>query len=148
MTPDEAARCAEAANRLRPDWPVGSLLTFIRTHLQHRAYGDVAVALTWICTKTQTRTPRLILEAGPWWQAAVADDPSRSVRQPPRAGADPECRIHVGEFADSCRACAADQLAGDERSRPARPVPRLPAEAVRQHAQAARQALHANQEDE
>lgn len=42
-------------------------------------------------------------------------EPAKGVRQPAKAG-DDECRLHRGEYADSCRACAADALAGDTNS--------------------------------
>lgn len=38
-------------------------------------------------------------------------EPQRTPRHPPRAGADQECRAHLGEYVDSCRGCASDQLA-------------------------------------
>lgn len=47
-------------------------------------------------------------------------------RFPARAGVG-ECRIHKGEHADGCRACAADELAGDEEARtPPRPLQSVP----------------------
>lgn len=47
--------------------------------------------------------------------------PDNGNRQPAKAGDD--CRIHPGEWADNCRACASDRLAGDV-------TPRRPLEAV------------------
>jgi hypothetical protein len=83
MTPDEVARLAALANALRPDWPAASIRTYIARHLAHvRAYGDTAVALAWIATKTHTETPRLLLEAGPWWQAALSDGQTAPRREP------------------------------------------------------------------
>lgn len=76
MNDDEIVRLAALGNALRPDWPVNSLRTFIGKHLTGRGYGDTAVALAWIATKTQTQTPRLLLEAGIWWQAALSDGAS------------------------------------------------------------------------
>lgn len=43
------------------------------------------------------------------------------VRFPAKPGDD--CRAHPGEYAASCRACAADRLAGDEPAPAARPIP-------------------------
>jgi len=149
MIDHEIDRIAAAINRLRPDWPTASLRTLLSgPALRDRPRRDVAVAMAWIACDSKTLTPARILEAGPWWKAAAVESPEGTYRHPPRAGRDDECPRHVGEHATGCRACAADQLAGDEQRRPVRPAPRLPAEAVRQHAQAARQALHANQEDE
>lgn len=49
-------------------------------------------------------------------------EPARAVRQPAKAGGD-ECRVHPGEYAGACRACAADRLAGDESAQPRRDKP-------------------------
>ena len=54
LTKTEAERLAAAANALRPDWPVSSLLTYLSKH-KARAYRDVAVALAWIATDPQTK---------------------------------------------------------------------------------------------
>ena len=43
----------------------------------------------------------------------VPDAPTPGPRFPAKAGASDECRWHRGEYADTCRACAADRLAGD-----------------------------------
>lgn len=48
-------------------------------------------------------------------------DPTRAGRQPAKAGGD-ECQIHAGEYADSCRGCAADALVGDDAQPPRRVV--------------------------
>ena len=74
MTPDEIARLAAMGNALRPAWPVASLRTFIERNLHARAYGDAAVALAWVATRTKTDTPRLLLEAGAWWKAANVEN--------------------------------------------------------------------------
>lgn len=81
MTEDEVARLAALGTALRPTWAASSLRTFIARHVAHnRAYGDTAVALSWIATKTKTETPRLLLEPGPWWKAALMDaDPGGAV---------------------------------------------------------------------
>jgi len=42
-------------------------------------------------------------------------EPSKAPRQPAKAGAPNECRSHPGEWATSCRSCAADALAGEEQ---------------------------------
>jgi hypothetical protein len=62
----------------------------------------------------------------------------RAPRQPAKAGGD-ECRMHPGEWAGSCRACAADRLAGDQSSRPQRQ--KAPAEVAHRGAAACRAAL-------
>lgn len=70
MNADEVSRLAAMTNQLRPDWPWRSLKTFIETELYQRAYRDCAVALAIVATDPATRTPRRVLEAGPWWHLA------------------------------------------------------------------------------
>jgi hypothetical protein len=43
----DAERIAAAVNNLRPDWPVGSLMTLLGNQkIRYRPYRDIAVALT------------------------------------------------------------------------------------------------------
>jgi hypothetical protein len=122
MNDYEAERIAAAINVLRPDWPVRSLITLMgREQLKHRPRRDVLVALAWVASETNSSTPARVLEAGPWWKAVAIETPNASHRQPPRLGADRECRTHVGEYADSCRGCHADQLAATDDPPPADP---------------------------
>lgn len=72
MNRTEAERLAKMANGLRPDWPWNSLVTFIETHLAERSYRDAAVALAYVACEPDTRTPRRVLEAGPWWNVGPA----------------------------------------------------------------------------
>ena len=72
MNRTEAERIAKAINGLRPDWPWNSLVTFIETHLSERAYRDVAVALAYVACEAETRTPKRVLESGPWWHIGPA----------------------------------------------------------------------------
>ena len=67
MNRTEVERLAGMANKLRPDWPWNALCTFIEGHLTDRAYRDVAVALAFVACDPDTRTPKRVLEAGPWW---------------------------------------------------------------------------------
>ena len=76
MNRTEIERLAGAANKLRPDWPWKSLVTFIELHMMDRAYRDVAVALAWVACDPATKTPKRVLESGPWWQAAVVGEPA------------------------------------------------------------------------
>ena len=80
---NEIQRLAHMANALRPDWPARSLATFLSKNFADRAYGDVAVALAWIATRTKTETPRLLLEAGAWWKASALDG-GGTAQRPPR----------------------------------------------------------------
>ena len=90
MDDNEIQRLAAMGSSLRPDWPARSLRTFIERNLGARAYGDVAVALAWLCTRTKTDTPRLILEAGPWWKAAGTEG-STAARPPTKQEACATC---------------------------------------------------------
>lgn len=101
-------------NALRADWPARSLLSFLTKNFGARAYGDVAVALAWVCTRTKTDTPRLLLEAGPWWKAAATE--SAHINRPPRKGE--ECEIHAGQWRGSCAGCAADKFTGERTTPP------------------------------
>jgi hypothetical protein len=109
MHDHEAQRLAAMGNALRPDWPAKSLQTFIERNLGARAYADTAIALAWVCTRTKTDTPRLLLESGPWWRATVV--PGEMGWRPPRK--DESCEKHPGSWRDHCSGCAADQRAGD-----------------------------------
>lgn len=75
---DEAQRLAAMGNVLRPDWPAGSLLTLITQDLKIRSYRDIAIALAFVATDPNSRTPGRLREAGPWWEAArpVATTPT------------------------------------------------------------------------
>ena len=73
----------------------------------------------------------------------VPDPPKSEIRYP--AKPDDECRAHPGEWADTCRACAADRLTG-EASKPRQA--RLDPEHVKSHADRARAALRGGASDE
>lgn len=99
LNDNEIQRLAAMGSALRPDWPARSLATFLSKHFAGRAYGDVAVALAWVATRTKTETPRLLLEAGPWWKACQVDGTTapRNYRVP--------CSEHPGETLP-CGRCA------------------------------------------
>lgn len=87
MNEHEIERIAAATHALRPDWPNQSLRTLIRNKLGSRPRRDVAVALTWIACDPATSTPARVLETGPWWRAAAADDQSTGTApRPPKVG--------------------------------------------------------------
>lgn len=123
MNDYEIEKIAAAINILRPDWPTRSLITLLkRPQLAGRPRRDVLVALAWVASEPNTANPGRVLEAGPWWKAAAAGEPQTSSRYPAKAGSPDECRLHPGEWAVSCRACAADRLTG-EQSTPGRLTP-------------------------
>jgi len=76
MNRTEVERIAKAINGLRPDWPWNALVTFIETHLSDRAYRDAAVALAYVACEAETRTPKRVLESGPWWKVGPAANSS------------------------------------------------------------------------
>ena len=116
MNEAEQERIAAAINVARPDWPVSSLKTLLaRPELAHRPRRDVFVALAWVASEAESKTPARVIEAGPWWQAVAIE--SRSVvRYPPKRGED--CPAHPGEWPESCRGCASERLAPVHEIRP------------------------------
>lgn len=68
---NELERIAAAAHALRPDWPLPSLLTHLKANHGTRPYRDLAVAMAWIATDPDTKTPARLKENGPWWEATV-----------------------------------------------------------------------------
>lgn len=67
---EERQKLAAMGNTLRPDWPAGSLLTFITQELKNRTAREIAIALAYISWDPEIRTPGVLREAGPWWEAA------------------------------------------------------------------------------
>jgi hypothetical protein len=68
-THEERQRLAGMGNALRPDWPTASLYTHLTREHSNRSYRDLAVALAWIATDPDTKTPARLAEPGPWWTA-------------------------------------------------------------------------------
>ena len=128
MTPGEIDRIAAAINMLRPDWPAASLRTLLaRQELVHRPRRDVAVALAWVACESATLTPARVLEAGPWWRAAVADE----ARTPTPPRRDESC-LTCGKRLDAC-------ICGERRTRPTRSAPPTPAYTAARRALATRE---------
>lgn len=94
MNQTDIQRLAASVNALRPDWPTKSLTTFIANNLGTRATIDAAVAMAWIATDPDTKTPARVLEAGPWWKA------TRPAGAP--TGEQPD-QIHSAEICRVCR---------------------------------------------
>lgn len=99
-TDNEIQRVAAAANALRPEWPIRSLITILSTKYAHRPYRDLAVALAWIAADPSTKTPARLAEAGPWWQATSMTEGTMPVQAP-------RCADHPTEKAYHCRHCIA-----------------------------------------
>lgn len=124
MTKIELARLACAVAIHRPDWPEASLRSFLETHLAHRPYLDVAVALTWIAVDPDSRNPGRVLEAGPWWQAASTRDvptTRNDCRDHPHAG----LRVDQATGRTTCAGCWADNhgAEGQPLRRRGTPIP-------------------------
>lgn len=103
MNTTETERLAASINALRPDWPVASLSTFIAGQLANRAYRDAALALAWVATDPDTRTPARVLEAGPWWnttRTATTDPDPYGVPSADR------CPYHPDQTKGACPRCA------------------------------------------
>lgn len=116
MNDNEIERIAAMGHALRPDWPLSSLRTLLGgPELRTKARRDMAVALAWVACETATKTPRRVVESGPWWHAANVETPDRVVRRPPRR--EDECCAHPGEWADACRPCATEERAVDAGAR-------------------------------
>lgn len=133
LTRTEIERIAHMGNALRPDWGLPALQTFIHTHHQHRAYRDVAVALTWVATDPTTRTPARMNELGPWWQA-LATTNGITADATPRRG-DPRCPTHPWQPLSSCSACRSEAIAiTDDQARQTTALTRqgVPPDRVRQ----------------
>lgn len=109
----ELDRVAGAVNALRPDWPVASLRTYLRSRHAGRAYADVAVALVAVAVDPASTTPARVEQPGPWWQATRAVGPG--TYRPGPDGAPCSRDGHEHEPAATCRACRAEYLAGDEQ---------------------------------
>lgn len=132
MNENEIGRIAAAVNCLRPDWPIGSLSTLLnRAELVRRPRRDVAIALTWVACDSETKTPARVIEGGPWWMATSAEGGENRRWAPPKDHQ--ACGKHPGEWRDRCRACTADQLAGEVDE----DLPRTPADEARAEARAA-----------
>lgn len=69
-TTAEAQKLSAMGNTLRPDWKPGSLLTFITQELKTRTFREIAIALAYVGCDPEIRTPGVLRDAGPWWEAA------------------------------------------------------------------------------
>lgn len=61
----EIQRLARSINLIRPDWPVGSLETFIRRR-EHMTPIDLHLQLVYVAHDPKTTTPARIDQHGPW----------------------------------------------------------------------------------
>ncbi len=61
----EAERLASAIHSLRPDWPLNSLLGFLKQR-QNRPLLEVTIELAWVAQLPDSKTPARIDADGPW----------------------------------------------------------------------------------
>lgn len=111
MIKTEAEAVGRIVNQLRPDWPTQQVITIIGRDHQHRPMRDVLVALVWVATDPDSKTPARVTEDGPWWRAAaaqatIADKPTRMPVRTREA-----CPTHPGYLRQRCAGCRADSLA-------------------------------------
>jgi hypothetical protein len=88
LTRQEAERLAASVHALRPDWPLTSLLTFLKKR-ERRPLLDIGIELTYVALLPDTKTPARIDEAGPWKSATSTAAPTPL----PRYAADDDCAI-------------------------------------------------------
>ena len=110
MTPDQLRWLTWGAIQHRPHgapkWDEPGTAKAIADHC---GTWDLDVATTHVLAHARdpkARTPFAIKGLAP-----SSTEPVRHVRQPPKIA--DECRRHPGEWADHCRACAGDRLAGE-----------------------------------
>jgi hypothetical protein len=101
-------RLAQAANALRPEWPIRSVLTTLTRDHRGRAFRDLAVALVWVACDPRTQTPARLAEAGPWWGATKGADDVTAIHFE-------RCALpgHGSYRADNCGACRSERIAVD-----------------------------------
>lgn len=66
----EAERLANAIHSLRPDWPVNSLLGFLKQR-EKRPLLELTVELAWVAQLPDSQTPARMDAPGPWKKALV-----------------------------------------------------------------------------
>lgn len=140
---EEIQRVAAAMHAVRPDWPTGSLCTFLAKNHSATAFRDLLVAGVWVASDTRTSTPRLLLEHGPWWQAAQAGFAEQGGHSDHRFA---RCQVlgHGSYPADNCGPCRFESL--DPGEPQPRPGSDRYAEAAAKGAAAAREAIRAGRE--
>ena len=117
---------AQVVGIVREDWVPRSVLAMLRREpsLRDRPYRWLAVAAVIVALDPASKTPKRLLEFGPWWQAAAVSTGEGT--DTPGPGKEPACeRVgHEHELARNCRACRAQALAETEvDAAPLEPAP-------------------------
>lgn len=126
MTPDEVKWLTWGARRLRPHgapkWDEPGTRAAIEKHC---GSWDLSIATEHVLAHARdpkARTPAAIRGTAP-----SSTTPERQPRFPAKAGADDECRVHPGEWADSCRICRGPRVVDETPDdRPRRPTEAQP----------------------
>ena len=109
MTPDQIRWLTWGAIQHRPNgaprWDEPGTSKAIGDHCRSWDFAMATEHVLAHARDAKARTPFAIKGNAPH------TEPGRGPRFP--AGDGDECRFHVGEWAATCRACAADRLAGD-----------------------------------
>lgn len=110
-TPSEIQRLAAVMHTLRPEWPIGSLITTLNNH-GHRPYFDLTMAAVYVALDQTTRTPALIHQQAPWTFAGrcIQAGGGATTNQPPRPSEACPIDGHGSFLAHNCGACRGEQL--------------------------------------
>lgn len=98
-TENEIDRLAAMTNAMRPDWPTRSLRTHLAQHHATRPYRDLAVALAYVASDPNTKTPARLKEPGPWWKASAVEDATITYQTV-------KCPDHPDQRLGLCAPCA------------------------------------------
>ena len=133
MDKHDARRIAETANALRPDWPIGSLMTLLAEHRNKDAL-DVHLAVVWIAYDDTIESPAILRAEGPWWKLRRSTAlGAPTLEAPPDTHRAAAGFLHVGGADDDdallVDAAVAHRGAPCMASSPRRAVRRLPARA-------------------
>lgn len=111
LNPAERDNLTRLIHTLRPDWDHPGILTALRQCDAYDKQATIRAALTAACDDN-VRTPGLIPKPGSHWDqpASTRQATTTRTRRPPKR--DQECSQHPGEWAGTCRCCAADRLTG------------------------------------
>lgn len=70
LTRLEGERLGAAIHALRPDWPLTSLLTFIKRN-ENKPLLELTIELAWVAQLPDSKTPARIDADGPWKRALI-----------------------------------------------------------------------------
>jgi hypothetical protein len=111
ITRNDAEQIAAAVSSLRPDWPLGSIMTLIEKQLTHWTYLDLVVGMAYIAAERNpdgtptSRTPARVKEDGPWRSIGHVDPNATAARE--RAARElAERRAGIAERNRAVEACA------------------------------------------